>query len=198
MEKKIAVFDLDDVIASTIDGIMEIIQEGFGIKIEMAEFQNFRFEKIPKISKRSKELENIIRTHEFFIERKILPGALNGLQLLSQKYINIISTARKRRLKKTSLEWCRQTNIDPFIARLYCGRHKPWVIIKENAEFFTDDNINEHKKMFTLSCNLQQIIVDKPWNQNFQDKRIIRSCGWTKEHAWRPEKNYPTILEIML
>lgn len=195
MIKKIAVFDMDDVIVSTIDGIIDLIWKNFNIRMELEDFIDFDFDKNPKIAQKAEEITKLIRTNEFFGKRPPRPGALDGLKLLSSKYIIIISTARPQNFQQLSYKWCKKFNID--FKKLYCGDHKPNVILKEKADFFIDDSLYQHEYMFLedlLSSNikLQQILVDMPWNKNFKDKRVIRTCGWV------PDGKNPTILDIML
>lgn len=195
MKKKIAVFDMDDVIVSTIDGIIELIWKNFNIKMELDDFINFDFDKNPKIAQKAEEITNLIRTNEFFGKRSPRPGALSSLKLLSEKYIIIISTARPKNFRQLSHDWCKNFSID--FKKVYCGDHKPDVILKEKADFFIDDSLYQHEYMFqediySSGIQLQQILVDMPWNKNFHDKRVQRSCGWI------PDGKNPTILDIML
>lgn len=185
-EKRIVVFDLDDVLVLFVPAIAKWHNEHYDTNITWEQFHSYNFCEVWNIPKE----EAIRRVLEFsrtksFANLEVVPGAQDAVNCLSKRYGLHIATARNSEFHDISHElvskyFPRRFSRIHFVEHL-TDRHrcKSEVCNELNAVAIVDDS---YANAFPCVHPSRQVfMIDKPWNKNAE---VVH--GMTRVFSWDP------------
>lgn len=185
INKEAVIIDLDEVMFALLLIINNLLLDPFGIVMEKDDWAIPMLHENPKTKKVADELLALIHTEEVFLNLKPLPGAVPGINLISQHKRIFFTTSRNASRREVTKKYLLKTKVQ--FEDLFCGECKAWVANHVNAVAAVDDFLHELEKIHHSSNGnkIKKIVNDKLWNQlqpsDPWSKIFTRAYGWVKE-----------------
>lgn len=179
--------DLDAVVADMMSPLIDFHNKKYGTNFKIADHITFSIEKIWKCT----EEEAIRRCFEFFQsdflnQIKPVPGAVEGINLLSNQHELHVITSRPDLLNKHTSNWIEEYFPKKFKSINHSNQFSKKGSIKRKKsnickELKIDLMIEDHLE-YALDCaslDIKVLLMNMPWNQTKElPKNIIRVNSW--------------------
>lgn len=179
---KIAI-DIDEILCETVRPFLDFIEESKGIKKDFEEVFSYNLWDVFELEK--KEVDKIF--HEVFFGENLVcnldlvDGAQRGIEILNEENELFFITSRPEYyLDKTKEFIIKNFVSEPqiYFSGDFCGNGKTKNEICEDLgiDLIIEDNGETSLKYAESGLNI--LLLDKPWNQDFEHDRIFRCFSW--------------------
>ena len=164
--------DIDNVVSLSDPAIRESLRDLFGIRLEQEQINDYSYRKCGLSEEQElKLLETFYET--ICGQLDVLPGAVEALNTLKQKYRIIIVTSRNPRVLDKTKDWLRLKNIPHdsliFNKEKHRTEHKFDFFVEDSAEFAFD----------LAETGTRTFLFDYPWNRSLPSHpNITRVSRW--------------------
>jgi 5'(3')-deoxyribonucleotidase len=178
--------DLDEILSDTLTSVLEYYNSVHGTNLKRDEFVSYNYWEIWGGTKENavKLIEDYYKTN-YFKNIKPIAGAKENLEKLkSEGYELFVITGRSDKYKKGTKDWLTEyyPNIfsDIFFANTFdidnTDTKKSDICIKNNIPILIEDD--PHHLADCVQAGIKTIVLDCPWNKNFQAKNSVRVFSW--------------------
>jgi len=178
--------DLDEVLADFINNFLAYynnINKTSFKQEEIYDYNIFKVWKQPK-EKIMKSIYDFYKT-PYFENIKPISGAVEGVEILSQKHELKIITSRQNDIKQKTIKWIEKYFPNKF-SQTYFTNHfsfngssskKSEICLSENVDIMIEDS-PEHA-IDCASVSTKVMLLNRPWNKsNKFSKNILRVQSW--------------------
>lgn len=188
-------FDIDEVLARTIDYILDFLNSEFGIDywtpehFTVYEFEHTNFVGDEKFNRMiSKRLLSEVTSKRFVETVKHYNDAVKYIRKYKDDGHRIyFITDRSRLLYDSTLKWLKAHNI-PFDGLYHTGpkTSKGYIGKTINLDFFIDDKLDNLESMIMFKKDWKKglFLMDQPYNRNIDEDYF------TRVHTWQEVDGY--------
>ena len=164
--------DIDNVIAVTDPAIRKSIGDLYGIWLDQEQISQYEYSKCGLTEEQERRVLETFRDVTCG-ELDVVPGAIEALTALSQRYRIILVTSRHPELVEKTKEWLKLKSIPHDQLIFEKDKHQT----EHNFEFFIEDNADSAISL--AETGIRTFLFDYPWNRSILDHpRITRVSGW--------------------
>jgi uncharacterized HAD superfamily protein len=175
--------DLDDVVFEFVKPLLEFFNKSYSREIKFEDVNSYGFSKVFGVE--SKELENFIQsmiTDDFQLNMNLCEFAKEVILKLSKNNDIYFITSRgckggtEESLNKHFSEYELIFSFNPYIK--IGGELKSKICLDKKIDFMIEDS-----RRHALDCaeaEIKVLLLDKPWNQNFEHENVIRVKDWNE------------------
>jgi 5'(3')-deoxyribonucleotidase len=178
--------DLDEILSDTLTSVLEYYNSVHKTNLKRNEFVSYNYWEIWGGTKENavKLIEDYYKTN-YFKNIKPIAGAKENLEnLKSEGYEMFVITGRSDKYKKETKDWLTEhyPNIfsDIFFANTFdidnTDTKKSDICIKNNIPILIEDD--PHHLADCAQAGIKTIVLDCPWNKNFQAENSVRVFFW--------------------
>lgn len=176
--------DIDDVVVDFISPFLEYYNSRTGRNFLFEEVFSYHFEDFLGCTKEQaiQAVRDFYGT-EAFDQLKPLPGALEGIKILSENNNLVYITARHAKAKSKTPLWLNNKLPEIKSRVIYTGElergrkvTKAEVCLSERIELMLEDS--RYHSLECAEAGISTILFDKPWNQGIRHVNIVRVRGW--------------------
>lgn len=180
MKTKIAI-DIDEVLAEFVKLYIGYVNKREGKNVCFEDFNSYNFWEHCSISKEL-SYRYADEIYEFLEDGGIVDGAKEVIEYLKENFELFFLTARPLKAKDKTLNFIRENfsiknvyfSSDYFPHNKtpnkvsFCREFNISYLIEDNPDFFGNH----------LGNGLKGFLLDKPWNQDFEQVDLVRCSGW--------------------
>ena len=171
-DHKILGVDIDNVVAVTDPVIRKSIWNLFGIWLDQEQISKYEYSKCGLTKEQERRVLENFRdvTCE---ELDVVPGAIEALIALSQRYRIILVTSRHPQLVEKTKDWLKLKNIPHNLLIFEKDKHQT----EHNFDFFIEDNADSATSL--AETGIRTFLFNYPWNRSIPThSNITRVSGW--------------------
>lgn len=164
--------DIDNVVSVTDPAIRKTIHEVFGIHLAQEQIVYYQYHRCGITKEQEERVLKIFRDVTCS-ELDVVPGAIESLELLKQKYQVVLVTSRHPDIVEKTKDWLRLKNIPHDLLIFNNLKHQTG----HNFNFFIEDNADAALSL--AEAGIQTFLFDYPWNRSLdKHPNITRISGW--------------------
>jgi uncharacterized HAD superfamily protein len=171
-DHKILGVDIDNVVSLTDPALRKSIWDQYGICLDQEQIVHYDYSRCGL----TKEQE--LRVLETFREvtckeLDVVPGAIEAITALIQRYRIILVTSRYPQLVEKTKDWLKLKNIPHDLLIFEKDKHQT----EHNFDFFIEDNADSAISL--AETGIHTFLFDYPWNRSIPTHpNITRVSGW--------------------
>jgi len=164
--------DIDNVVSSTDLALRKSIRDLYGICLNQEQIVHYDYSKCGLTEEQERKVLEIF--HEVTCrELDVVPGAIEALTILKQKYRIILVTSRHPQLIEKTKDWLKLKNIPHDKLIFEADKHQT----DHDFDFFVEDN--EDSAFALAEAGIKTFLFDYPWNRSIpHHENIKRVSGW--------------------
>lgn len=190
MNKPIIAVDIDNVLAASAEGFIEISNKLFGEDITVADYDENWAQMWGVSREEERRRAEVLRSHRYQKDYSAIPGAREAANLLKERYELIIVTSRRRQAEELTRTWLESNFPSTFqkivFADFWDGPNpdnghlldKRELYISIGAGFVIDDQLKHCLAAVGTGVNAL-LFGSYPWNQaDVLIESIVRCDNW--------------------
>jgi len=170
--KRVLGVDIDNVISLTDPAIRGTIGEVFGVNLKQEQIVYYEYHRCGITKEQEQRVLEIFRDVTC-TEVEVVPGAVEALRLLKQRYRVVLVTSRNPVIREKTEEWLRLNEIPHELLIFENAKHQTG----QALDFFIEDN--GESAVLLAEAGIRTFLFDYPWNRSVgAHPNIARVRGW--------------------
>jgi len=177
--------DIDNVVSLTDPAIRKSILENYGIWLDQEQIVQYAYSRCGITEEQERRVLEIF--HEVTCnELDLVPGAIEALTALKQRYRIILVTSRHPLLVEKTRDWLRVKSVPHDLLIFEKDKHQT----DHDFAYFVEDNLDA--ALALAEAGIRTFLFDYPWNRSIRfEPNITRVSGWGEVLAELTQK--PTL-----
>ena len=170
--KRILGVDIDNVVAQTDPAIRKTLEDVFDVYLDQRQIVHYEYHRCGITKEQEQRVLEIFRD-ETCTELEVIPGAVEALNFLRQRYRIVPVTRRNPLIGEKTQEWLRLNRIPHDHLIFEKQQHQTG----HSFDFFIEDNAES--ALSIAEAGIQTFLFDYPWNRSLSEHpNITRVSGW--------------------
>ena len=164
--------DIDNVVAQTDPAIRKTLEDVFDVCLDQRQIVHYAYHRCGITKEQEQRVLEIFRD-ETCTELEVIPGTVEALSLLKQRYQIILVTSRNPLIVEKTQEWLRLNGIPHDYLVFEKEKHQTG----HSFDFFIEDN--GESALSIAEAGIPTFLFDYPWNRSLSEHpNIVRVSGW--------------------
>jgi len=164
--------DIDNVVSLTDPALRKSIRDLYGICLRQEHIVHYNYSKCGLTEEQERKVLETFR-EVTCKELDVVPGAIEALTILKQKYRIILVTSRHPQLVEETKDWLKLKNIPHDMLIFETDKHQT----DHDFNFFVEDNADS--ALALAEAGITTFLFDYPWNRSTpHHDNIKRVSGW--------------------
>jgi uncharacterized HAD superfamily protein len=164
--------DIDNVVSLTDPALRKSIWDLYGIRLSQEQIVYYDYSKCGLTKEQERKVLEMFR-EVTCKELDVVPGTIEALTILKQKYRIIIVTSRHPQLIQKTRDWLKLKKIPHDKLIFETDKHQT----DHDFDFFVEDN--EDSALALAEAGIKTFLFDYPWNRSIPLRdNIKRVSGW--------------------
>lgn len=189
-------FDIDEVMADIITSLLKFMYDKYKISRSISVFEKYGLEECRYIfndklnEEIKKQLRELVHSNTFLYGLRPIYGAIDSINALhSEGHSIYFITSRPNKNKKVTYDWFAKHEISYDDIVVTNGISKGDVVNSLDLDMFVDDHGDYLNDIMSVNkINTKLLLLDKPWNICYNNKKVKRVFNWN--HILREINEY--------
>ena len=176
--------DIDEVLVEFLEGFLEFYNETYNKDFKKEDFKSYIFEEI--LGGTHEDAVKLIKEFKYGGDARIVDGSIESLNNLVRDFELFAITARHPMFKVQTDSFLEKNFKDIFLETLYTGEAfvkggitKADLCVQKGIKIMIEDNSVFASEL--AEKGIKVFLLDKPWNQDFQEhENIVKVNSWNE------------------